>query len=73
MNEKEQQAINRAVDNMFPATNGYKTLRDEIAIAAMGWFIANPFPLDRGQKREDDIAQRSYLLADAMLAAREAE
>ncbi len=48
----------------------YKTLRDEIAIAAMAAMLAG-FPM--GTEQAALMARKAYRWADAMLKAREAE
>ena len=55
-------------------TETYKTLRDEIAIAAMAVMLRNdPALVTTRLEGMKDLAWNAYLMADAMIAAREVE
>ena len=69
MEANQEAAIKRAIDNIFPPAGW--GLRDQAAMAAL---IATPNWIQGSRFDEyPETARRCYMMADAMLAAREAE
>ena len=55
-------------------SNLYRTLRDEIAIAAMATMVQSwPWPAPNSDSNLEMVARDAYRIADAMLKAREVE